>query len=222
MVPLVFQKRGWFHKVNLAALILLSGGMLTVFTTHIRVQKTEMPLPDVTRWAVRQPVLIFWLILTVMLGYLVFLLVRQIRHRRSAITRFSIKDGLDSLSSGLCFYEPGGRVILANSCMQELSHKLMGRDVQNAALFWQLLQKGEVADGVSCLSRGDAPAFRLKDGTVWSFGWQMLDGICQLTAADTTQIHDLTVRLEQVLQQIRITELAHAQNPLPVRYGTEI
>ena len=32
----------------------------------------------------------------------------------------------------------------------------------------------------------------------------------------------LKVRLEQVLQQIRIIELAHAQNPLPVRYSTEM
>ena len=31
----------------------------------------------------------------------------------------------------------------------------------------------------------------------------------------------LKVRLEQVLQQIRIIELAHAQNPLPVRYSIE-
>ena len=31
----------------------------------------------------------------------------------------------------------------------------------------------------------------------------------------------LTVRLEQVLQQIRIIELAHAQNPMPVLYGTD-
>ena len=33
---------------------------------------------------------------------------------------------------------------------------------------------------------------------------------------------ELELVLEQVLQQIRIIELAHAQNPLPVHYGTEL
>jgi len=39
--------------------------------------------------------------------------------------------------------------------------------------------------------------------------------------AHLVQGKPLTVRLEQVLQQIRIIELAHAQNPIPVRFGTE-
>jgi nitrate/nitrite-specific signal transduction histidine kinase len=95
--------------------------------------------------------------------------------------------------------------------MQELCHKLEGRDLQNAALFWQLLQQGETnhvskKPGVSlngvCLRQGDTPAYRLPDGTVWSFAMEQLGSICQLTAADTTQIHELTTRLEQENQQL--------------------
>ena len=76
----------------------------------------------------------------------------------------------------------------------------MGRDLQNAALFWQLLQKGEADADV--LRQGDAPSFRLSDGAVWSFAWENLGDIYQLTAANTTQIHDLTTQLEQENQQL--------------------
>lgn len=202
MVPMVYQKRRWLPKLILPIGFLISGGMLAIFSANIRVQKQNLPMPAVTKWASELPIWISVLLLVAIFGYMVFLLVRERLYRKSTITRFSIKEGLDSLSSGLCFYEPSGRIILSNNCMQELSHKLVGRDLQNAALFWELLQKGEAGADAVCLSQGDTPSFRLPDGTVWSFAWEQLDGICQLTAADTTQIHELTTRLEQENQQM--------------------
>lgn len=202
MVPMVYQKRRWLPKLILPIGFLISGGMLAIFSANIRVQKQNLPMPAVTKWASELPIWISILLLVAIFGYMVFLLVRERLYRKSTITRFSIKEGLDSLSSGLCFYEPSGRIILSNSCMQELCHKLMGRDLQNAALFWELLQKGEAGADVVCIHQGDTPSFRLPDGAVWSFAWEQLDGICQLTAADTTQIHDLTTRLEQENQQL--------------------
>lgn len=202
MVPMVYQKRRWLPKLILPIGFLISGGMLAIFSANIRVQKQNQPMPAVTKWASELPIWISILLLVAIFGYMVFLLVRERLYRKSTITRFSIKEGLDSLSSGLCFYEPSGRIILSNSCMQELCHKLMGRDLQNAALFWELLQKGEAGADVVCIHQGYTPSFRLPDGAVWSFAWEQLDGICQLTAADTTQIHDLTTRLEQENQQL--------------------
>ena len=202
MVPMVYQKRRWLTKLILPIGFLISGGMLAIFSANIRVQKQNLPMPAVTKWASELPIWISILLLVAIFGYMVFLLVIERLYRKSTITRFSIKEGLDSLSSGLCFYEPSGRIILSNSCMQELCHKLMGRDLQNAALFWELLQKGEAGADVVCIHQGYTPSFRLPDGAVWSFAWEQLDGICQLTAADTTQIHDLTTRLEQENQQL--------------------
>jgi signal transduction histidine kinase len=211
MVPMVYQKRRWLPKLILPIGFLISGGMLAIFSANIRVQKQNLPMSAVTKWASELPIWISILLLVAIFGYMVFLLVRERLYRKSTITRFSIKEGLDSLSSGLCFYEPSGRIILSNNCMQELCHKLVGRDLQNAALFWQLLQQGETnhvskKPGVSlngvCLRQGDTPAYRLPDGTVWSFAMEQLGSICQLTAADTTQIHDLTTRLEQENQQL--------------------
>ena len=192
MLPM-FHERRWLPQHILPIFILLSGGMLAVFSANVRAEKQSRPLPAVTQWASELPVWIFLLILLAIYGYMIFLLVRERVYQKSTITRFSIKEGLDSLSSGLCFYEPRGRIILSNSCIQELCHKIMGRDLQNAALFWKLLKKGEVGADVLCLSQGDTPSFRLPDGSVWSFANEDLGGICQLIAVDTTQIHDLMV-----------------------------
>ena len=202
MLPMVFQKGRSLPMRILPVLALLSGSILAIFCANIRVLKQDRPLPAVTQWISQKPVWIFWVLLLAIFGYMIYLLVWESLYRKNTITQFSIKEGLDSLSSGLCFYEPGGRVILANSCMQELCHKIVGRDLQNAALFWQRLQTGETANEVLCLRRGDTPAYRLPDGTVWSFAWEQLNGICQLTAADTTQIHELTSRLEKENQQL--------------------
>ena len=200
MVPMVLAKQKKLPKylVILGTVICLV--MLGIFSSNIRVQKTGISLPKTTKWFSQQPVLFAASLLLLILAYMTYLLVREYRRRKATITRFSIKEGLDSLSSGLCFYEPSGRIILSNSCMQELCHKIVGRDLQNAALFWELLQKGEADADV--LRQGDAPSFRLSDGTVWSFAMEQLGSICQLTAADTTQIHELTTRLEQENQQL--------------------
>lgn len=56
------------------------------------------------------------------------------------------------------------------------------------------------------------------DGTAFDVGTHKL---YEDVYAHLVQGKPLTVRLEQVLQQIRIIELAHAQNPIPVRFSTE-
>ena len=211
LMPMVFSKQKKLPKY----LVILGTGfclvILGIFSSNIRVQKTGISLPVTTEWFSRQPVLFVASLLLLILAYMTYLLVGEYRRRKTTITRFSIKEGLDSLSSGLCFYEPNGRIILSNSCMQELCYKLIGRDLQNAALFWQLLQQGGLHHvskkpglslNVICLRKGDTPSFRLSDGAVWSFDWEDLGGIYQLTAVDTTQIHDLTTQLEQENQQL--------------------
>ena len=204
MVPMVYQKRRWLPKRILPILILLSGGMLVVFSANIRVQKQSLPMPAVTQWASEQPIWLFLLLLAAIFGYMIFLLVKEKLYRKSTITRFSIKEGLDSLSSGLCFCEPNGRVILVNSRMNDLCHKLTGQDLQNADIFWQQLQNGQVNANVVRLSANNPPSFQFPDGTAWSFAREKLDSIFQLTAADITQIHALTSKLKEENKQLEV------------------
>ena len=204
MVPMVLAKQKKLPKylVILGTVICLV--MLGIFSSNIRVQKTGISLPETTKWFSQQPVLFAASLLLLILAYMTYLLVGEYRRRKATITRFSIKEGLDSLSSGLCFCEPNGRVILVNSCMNDLCHKLTGQDLQNADVFWQQLQNGQVNGDAVCLSGEGLPSFQLPDGTVWSFAWEKLEGIFQLTAADITQIHTLTSKLEQENKQLAV------------------
>ncbi len=124
-----------------------------------------------------------------------YLLLEDQRFRNHTITHSSIREGVDQIASGLCFYVEGGRLILSNSRMNDLCHRIVGRDLQNAQLFWQILSGGEVRDDVQRLSYGSYPNFRLPDGSVWTFSREKLDGFMQITAADTTLQQDLTDEL---------------------------
>lgn len=135
------------------------------------------------------------LLLTATAVYYVQMIREERRYHGNTIDKSSIKEGVDQISSGLCFYIKGGRVILANSRMNALCHTIAGHALQDAQAFWKTLSGGEVQPGVKRLAFGLYPCFRLPDGTVWSFAREELEGFIQLTAADTTQQQALTDEL---------------------------
>jgi len=126
---------------------------------------------------------------------------------KNTITRSSIKEGVDKISSGLCFYQQGGRVILANRRINELCFKIAGKDLQDAQKFWDLLQNGELEPGVERLQGGTQPVFRLEDGKVWTFSCEKISGIFQLSAADTTEIYAVTETLREKNKELEALNL---------------
>lgn len=175
----------------------VSGILMIIYTAEARANLRSLKLPAVSDWLCRQSVLLPVVVLLVILAVELSMFLDDLKFRRNTITRSSIKEGIDKISSGLCFYQDGGRVILANSRMNELCFRILGRDLQNAELFWQILSSGEVQPGVARLSSGSRPGFRLPDGQVWTFSREEIDGIYQLSAADTTQIYAVTEELKQ-------------------------
>ena len=130
-------------------------------------------------------------------AFLTYSVIRELRLYRTTLTRSAIKESIDHLPTGLCFYAENGRVMLVNHRMNQLSHILLGRDLQNAELMWKDLSGGNVQPDIVRLSMGSQPSFRLDDGTVWSFSKTELQDVFQLTAADITQLHGLAEELAQ-------------------------
>lgn len=63
-------------------------------------------------------------------------------HRRqldSDTSFLSIKEAFDTLSSGLLFALPNGRIIMQNRCMMSLMQQLLKCDIRNANQLWQNL-----------------------------------------------------------------------------------
>ena len=196
--------------------MIISGTLMIIFTAEARANLRSLLVPAVSDWLCRKSI---WFPIAVILVIFVlelYVFRDELKFRRNTITRSSIKEGVDKISSGLCFYQHGGRVILANQRINMLCFQIAGKDLQNAQNFWDLLCNGDPAPGVQRLESGNQPVFRLADGSVWTFSCEEIEGVFQLNAADTTRIHAVTEELKQ-----KNIELA-ALNLRLRRYGENV
>ena len=188
-------RKSWQHRLLLFGALMLNALMLILYVGEARANLRSLEVPEISRWLCSRSVLWPLLLLAATAAYFVLLIREERRYHGNTIDKSSIKEGVDQISSGLCFYIKGGRVILANSRMNALCHAITGHALQDAQAFWKTLSGGEVQPGVKRLAFGLYPCFRLPDGTVWSFAREELEGFIQLTAADTTQQQALTDEL---------------------------
>jgi len=177
--------------------VLLNGGMTILYSADVRSKKHGYVPSAVSRWFCEKPVLFAILLFIVMGVFLIYSVMWEARLHKTNLTPSAIKESIDHLPTGLCFYAENGRVLLVNHRMNQLVHVILGRDLQNAALMWDDLCKGNVQEDIVQLWAGTQPGFRLPDGTVWTFSRTDLQGVLQITAADTTQLQGLVDELEQ-------------------------
>ena len=94
-----------------------------------------------------------------------------IRLERQQITPMSVKAATDSLPDGLCFYLPGGRIVLVNETMQRLCQTLTEGDLANGEQFRRRLyddetlpvQRQAAEDGVRVLKTADGLAWAISE-----------------------------------------------------------
>ena len=102
------------------------------------------------------------------------------RWRKKHISPSSIKESIDGLPAGICYYMEGGRCVLTNHRMNKICFSLTGGSLQNGALFY-----GCVKDkAVHALSDGTAVFFRHR---VISHGGMILH---ELIADDITELYE--------------------------------
>lgn len=175
---------------------LLSGCMMILFSADVRSTKYALAFASVSRLLCEKPVVFVMLLWAAMAVFLVYAVIREMKLRRTMVTRSAIKESIDHLDTGLCFFAENGRVMLVNHRMNQLCHTILGRDLQNAALMWDELCDGDVQPNITRLSGNDQPSFLLPDGTVWTFSGEDLQFVFQITAADTTQLHSLAEEIK--------------------------
>ncbi|MBR3872861.1 MAG: hypothetical protein IKJ26_01700 [Clostridia bacterium] len=193
---LVGRKQGRAKQLLLMLGTSVMADMLLLYASVIRAERAPATIPAVSLWFEQQNVilpLLLWLAISV---FLIMVVIDAVNQRKKAITPSSIKESLDQLETGLCFSQPNGLVLLTNHRMNELSHTLFGKAIQNANLFWKALVSDPPVESVMRIAAGEQPEFRLPDGTIWTFHQEMLDGAVQLTAADTTHQHQLVDELQ--------------------------
>ena len=211
-----YRKRFVLPKILMPIGSIVSAIVVVLYSAILRVSRVNAPASAIADAFGEWPVIIPILFALAILAYSFFILYRESQYRKNILTRTAIKEGIDKISSGLCFYEESGRVVLMNHRINTLCHEIVGRDLQNVALFWEILSGGEILETAERLSGGENPSFRLADGSVWAFAREDLGGIIQLAAGDITGLQVINDELKE-----KNTELAALNNRLK-EYGENV
>ena len=110
------------------------------------------------------------------------------------ITAMSVKDSIDMLNAGLCYWEDGGRMILLNKKMDEICLALSGETLMNGDHFYQCIES-------DCMSLLDGRKFNFFHNTVDFEDKQ----IHELIAVDVTELYKKNELLEQ--ETIRLQKM---------------
>ena len=216
LLPRVFRRKKLLIEVVVALCLVLSGAMLLLYAAQVKSAHPSWRISPTVERVAALPVIFPILLLLSIIAALLVIVIRERQFEKNSITRSSVKESLDYLNTGLCFAYKNGMVMLINHQMNKLSHTIFGRDLQNANAFWENLKDGTIQPEVTRLSMGENPSFRLPDQTVWTFACAVVDGITQLTAAETTRLHLLTEELKE-----RNAELSEMNRRLR-KYGENV
>ena len=193
---LVGKKQGKFKLIFLPVCTFVITAMLLLYASVIRAERAPAYIPAVSLWFAQRSVIFSMLVWMAIAAFFGMVIAEETNRRKKAITPSSIKESLDQLETGLCFAQPNGLVMLTNHRMNELSHAIFDKALQNANLFWTALTSGQPAESAERITSGEHPEFRLPDGTIWTFHKEEMDGVIQITAANTTQQHRLVNELQ--------------------------
>ena len=215
-IKIVAKKPHLHAKLLLPITAAVNTFFCVMFASETRIVKFSRELPEIVKKVCEMPVVICLLLLVLSFGYIAFVYFGDLNFRKNNLSRAAIKESLDKLPTGLCFYRENGRTVLVNNAMNNLCYKIVGRDLQNAKLFWEILSEGDVLPEIEKISSGEHPSFRLRDGRVWTFSRAELGDVIQLVAADTTDLSDTNQELK-----VRIAELSAINDRLR-EYGEHV
>ena len=128
---------------------------------------------------------LFLLALASLVCFSLFVSIRK--WKLTHITSASIKESVDSLPAGICYYLDEGRCILVNHRMNEICFLLAGRSLQNGADFYEFVKKQKV--------------HVLSDGRAVSFRYRLLTDqgapLHELIADDITELYEKSEELRR-------------------------
>ncbi len=126
------------------------------------------------------------IIMSIITAFVIFIMFIW---RSRNVSLLSIKEGLDMLSDGLCYYYSDGRVKLVNPAMNVIAKDLIGRSVTDGRVLWDAVR--EKKDHI----------VYLEDGSVYRFIRSEKDfldePVIELVASDITDEYGLREKLHE-------------------------
>lgn len=165
--------------------------VLGYFLFHVCREGTELRLKghaaQLALYLLNRPFVMFLFLLCLASVVCVCLFISIRRWRMTHISSASIKESVDLLPAGICYYLDEGQCILVNHRMNDICFSLAGRSLQNGAAFYELVK--------------DKKVHALSDGTAVSFRYRVLNyqgvPLHELIADDITELYEKSEELRR-------------------------
>ena len=128
------------------------------------------------------------------------------RLKSQALSRDSIKQALDMLPSGICYFTPSGSVKLCNRQMDSLFRRIAQSDLQTLSELREALSECDACSGVICLSR-ERQTYLFPDGKAWRYRQTEVkdsDGALYTEAvfSDVTELYNKNLELKAQIKRL--------------------
>lgn len=142
------------------------------------------------------PWIIVALVMVVIFAAEVLCLVAVNRAGRDKLSQGSVKESLDALPDGVCFFSENGRILLSNRRMQHISSDITGIGILNGEKLWRCIEEKSVKTDVS-----DGLVILTSDSKVWNVRRSEIEAegnrINEIVALDVTEQYELRRELEE-------------------------
>ena len=130
------------------------------------------------------------------------------RRKRQTLCRDSVKQALDMLPSGICYFTPSGSVKLCNRQMDALFHTIAQSDLQTLAELQEALADCDAGSGVLRLSK-ERQNYLFPDGKAWCYRQNEVkasDGATYTEAifSDITKLYHKNLELKAQIKQLNV------------------
>lgn len=143
------------------------------------------------------PVVVLLTILILLFVSLILCIIYNYYWSKQHLGKISIKEGIDKLPTGLCFYNNNGYTYLTNNTMNNICSIITGEPLMNGKFFYDLCCKGEVLSENIVIKTGEQPIIKLKNGTIKCFKCSEIEaGVFELIAIDVSQQYELGIELK--------------------------
>lgn len=197
----------WFFRMKKRYMLcacILGGETLLVVQGMLDVNsclETEHSFSFLANVIGKMPYLVvLFILIFIAIGQITFMMVLW-RKKETVLISGAIKESLDNLPDGVCFFDKDGRTLLVNKQMNRICGEMFDTEILNGELFWkQLVERVEKE-----LQRGICEASVVtvctKDERIWEFRRNTLhigkNEICELVAHDLTEQYGLSQELEE-------------------------
>lgn len=142
------------------------------------------------------PWVIVAIVMVVIFAAEVLCLVTISRAGRDKLSPGSVKESLDALPDGVCFFSEDGRILLSNRRMQYISSDITGTGILNGEKLWRCIEeksvKTEVSDGLVIFT-SDLKVWNVRRSEIEAEG----NRINEIVALDVTEQYELRRELEE-------------------------